>query len=200
VVRLAGAKVTVAAGFALIAAGLIAGTFTRTGTGYGFAAFWITVLGAGLGLALPTAMDAAIGELSADRSGVGSAVITAVRTVGGTLGVAVLGSVLNSACRAHLPPPGSGPAAAADAIRSSVMAAVAAAAKLGSPPLLALVRAAFVHGMDTLLWVCGGITLAGMLLALVFLPWRIATQKPAAQPPEPARAVGQPRPEHGAAA
>jgi EmrB/QacA subfamily drug resistance transporter len=122
VVRLAGAKVTVAAGFALIAAGLIAGTFTTTGTGYGFAALWITVLGAGLGLALPTAMDAAIDELSADRSGVGSAVITAVRTVGGTLGVAVLGSVLNSAYRAHLPPPGSGPAAAADAIRSSVMA------------------------------------------------------------------------------
>ena len=132
VVQLAGAKVTVAAGFALIAAGLIAGTFTRTATGYGFAAFWITVLGAGLGLALPTAMDAAIDELSADRSEVGSAVITAVRTVGGTLGVAVLGSVLNSAYRAHLPLPSSVPPAAATAIRSSVMAGVAAATKLGS--------------------------------------------------------------------
>ncbi len=164
VVRLAGAKVTVASGFALIAAGLIAGTFTGPHTSYRFAALWITVLGAGLGLALPTAMDAAIDELSADRSGVGSAVITAVRTVGGTLGVAVLGSVLNSAYRAHLPLPGV-PAAAATAIRGSVMAGVAAAGKARSVPMLDLVRAAFVHGMDTGLWACGGIALAGCSFA-----------------------------------
>jgi DHA2 family multidrug resistance protein-like MFS transporter len=86
---------------------------------------WITILGAGLGLALPTAMDAAIDQLSADRFGVGSAVITAVRTVGGTFGVAVLGSMLNSAYRGRLPLPGVHAAAAA-VIRSSVMA--------GSPP------------------------------------------------------------------
>ena len=132
VAKLVGAKITVAAGFALITAGLIAGTLTSAGTGYGFAVVWITILGAGLGLALPTAMDAAIDELSADRSGVGSAVITAIRTVGGTFGVAVLGSVLNSAYRARLPLPGVHAAAAA-VIRSSVMAGVAAAHKLGAP-------------------------------------------------------------------
>ncbi len=175
--RLAGAKVTVAAGFALIAAGLITGTFTSAVSGYGFAAMWITVLGAGLGFALPAAMDAAIGQLSAERSGVGSALITAVRTVGGTFGVAVLGSVLNSAYRARLPLPGV-PAAGADVIRKSVMAGVAVAHKLSSPPLLNLVRGAFVHGMDAVLWACGGIGLAGMLLALIFLPWRITTAGP----------------------
>jgi DHA2 family multidrug resistance protein-like MFS transporter len=187
VAKLAGAKVTVAAGFALITAGLIAGTFTTVGSGYGFAAVWITILGAGLGLALPTAMDAALDELSADRSGVGSAVITAIRTVGGTFGVAVLGSVLNSAYQARLPLPHVAAAAAA-VIRGSVMAGVAAAHKLGSLPLLDLVRAAFVHGMDAVLWACAGIGLGGLVLAVVFLPSRLATAaKPAA--PAPATAT-----------
>jgi MFS transporter, DHA2 family, multidrug resistance protein len=190
VARLAGAKATVASGFALISAGLITGTFTTAASGYGFAAAWITLLGAGLGLALPTAMDAAIDELSADRSGVGSAVITAVRTVGGTLGVAVLGSVLSSAYRARLPLPHVPPAAAGE-IRNSVMAGVAAAGKLGSPQLLDTVRSAFVYGMDVLLWVCGGIGLAGMLLALIFLPRRIAQaeKEPAATAAEAAGAI-----------
>jgi MFS transporter, DHA2 family, multidrug resistance protein len=183
VAKLAGAKITVAAGFALITAGLIAGAFTTAGSGYGFAAVWITTLGAGLGLALPTAMDAAIDELPADRSGVGSAVITTIRTVGGTFGVAVLGSVLNSAYRARLPLPHV-PAAAAAVIRSSVMAGVAAAHKLGTPVLLHLVRGTFVHGMDAVLWACGGIGLAGIVLALIFLPARLATAtKPAAPAP-----------------
>jgi DHA2 family multidrug resistance protein-like MFS transporter len=188
VARLAGAKVTVASGFALIVAGLITGTFTTAASGYGFAAVWITVLGAGLGLALPTAMDAAIDELSAERSGVGAAVITAVRTVGGTLGVAVLGSVLSSAYSARLPLPHV-PPAAADVIRKSVMAGVAAAGKLGSPKLLDTVRAAFVHGMNVLLWACAGVGLAGMLLALIFLPRRIAQaeKQPAVTAAEAAR-------------
>jgi MFS transporter, DHA2 family, multidrug resistance protein len=65
------------------------------------------------------------------------------------------------------------PAAATGASRASVVAGVVAAHKLGSLLLPGLVRAAFVHGMDAALWVCGGIGLAGMLLGLVFPPWRI---------------------------
>jgi hypothetical protein len=42
-----GTKVTVAAGFALIIVGLITGMLTRAGSGYGFAAVWITVPGVG---------------------------------------------------------------------------------------------------------------------------------------------------------
>jgi hypothetical protein len=33
-----------------------------------------------------------------------------------------------------------------------------------------MVRSAFVHGLDLLLWACGGIGLAGIALALIFLP------------------------------
>jgi DHA2 family multidrug resistance protein-like MFS transporter len=193
-VKVLGANSVVAAGFALISAGLITGTFTTVASGYGFAVIWIAMLGGGLGLALPTAMDAAIGQLSAERSGVGSAVIAAVRTVGATLGVAVLGSVLSTAYSARLPLPRV-PAAVADVIRSSVMAGVAVARKTGSPPLLGLARSAFVHGMDVLLWACGGIGLAGIVLALIFLPRRLAAadeHQPPAVGAAPAGTAGTP--------
>ena len=68
-------------------------------TGYGFAAAWMATLGAGLGFALPAAMDAALGALAPERSGVGSAVLMAMRQVGGTIGVAVLGTVLAASYR-----------------------------------------------------------------------------------------------------
>src|SRR4051794_39352753 len=81
-------------GFTLVAAGLFAGATTTLDTGYGFAAGWLGVLGAGLGFALPPAMDSALGTLAPERSGVGSAVLLAMRQVGGAVGVAVLGAVL----------------------------------------------------------------------------------------------------------
>jgi len=46
---------------------------------------------------------------------------------------------------------------------------VQVARELGSAPLLDSVRSAFVHGMDLMLWACGGIALLSALLALLFL-------------------------------
>jgi len=83
----------VAVGFVLMAGALFAGATTSVDTGYGFAAAWMAVLGTGLGFAMPAAMNAALGELSPQRSGVGSAVLMAMRQVGGTIGVAVLGTI-----------------------------------------------------------------------------------------------------------
>jgi MFS transporter, DHA2 family, multidrug resistance protein len=167
----AGAKLVVAGGFVLLVAGLVAGARTGTGSGYGFAAIWITVVGLGAGFAMPTALDAAIGALSAARSGVGSGLIQAVRQVGSAIGVAVLGTVLNSSYRGHLDVAGL-PAQAAGAVRESVAAGVEVARQVGSSSLLDLVRAAFVHGMDAMLWVCAGLAVVGVVLALALLPSR----------------------------
>lgn len=181
----AGSKVTVAAGFAIMAAGLIIGTGTGANSGTSFTTVWIAVIGLGLGFALPTSVDAALGELSKERSGVGSALIQAVRQVGATFGVALLGSVINSAYRGRLGVTGL-PAPAADAVRKSVSGGVAVAEKLHSTALLDSVRAAFVHGMQVMLWVCGGLGIAGMLLALGFLPNRKTRGGPEAGGPEAA--------------
>ena len=61
------------------------------------------------------------------------------------------------------------PAPAASAVRSSVGSGAAVAGKLASSSLLDTVRNAFVHGMDLMLWTCGGIAVACALLALIVL-------------------------------
>jgi MFS transporter, DHA2 family, multidrug resistance protein len=171
---LAGAKALVTIGFTLMAVTLGVGATTTASSGTGFAAAWFAVFGLGLGLAMPQAMNAALSALSAERSGSGSALISAMRQVGATIGVAVLGTVLGSVYRAHLSVAGL-PAAAASTAKGSVVAGVQVAHELGSAALLASARNAFVHGMDTMLWVCGGITLASAILALIFLPHQAAT-------------------------
>jgi len=181
----ASAKVLAASGFAIMAVAAAAGASTSARSGTGFAAAWFGLTGLGLGFALPTALNAALGALSPERSGSGSAVITAMRQVGGTVGVAVLGTILASAYRAHLSLAGL-PAAAAAAARSSVAGGITVARAAGSAPLLAEVRTAYVHGMDVMLWGCSGIALAAALLALAFLPRR--ADAPAAAAGEPARA------------
>jgi DHA2 family multidrug resistance protein-like MFS transporter len=184
----AGARLTVATGFALLAVGLGVGATTGVTSGTGFIAAWTMVVGLGMGFGLATASAAALGALPPDRAGVGSAVIQAVNKVGAPFAAAILGSVLNTVYRGRLDLAGV-PGQVAGAMRDSVFAGVTAARQLGSVPLLDSVRAAFVAGMDGMLWACAAIAVAGMVLALVFLPGRAA---PAATPPppEPARVGG----------
>ena len=165
----AGAKVLATVGFTVMAAALAVGAFTTVSSGTSFAAAWLAVAGLGLGFAMPAALNAALGALSAERSGTGSALITAMRQVGATIGVAALGTVLASVYRSHLHLTGL-PTAVTAAVRSGVGPGIEAARKLASAPLLDSVRIAFVHGMDVMLWVCGGIALTSALLALAFLP------------------------------
>ncbi|HEX4831524.1 MAG TPA: DHA2 family efflux MFS transporter permease subunit [Trebonia sp.] len=169
----AGARGLVAAGYLIMTIGLALGALTRASSSTGYAAAWIAVAGLGLGLVMPSAMNVALGELSAERSGSGSALISALRQVGATIGVAILGTLVSNGYTAALGGALHGvPGGAAAAARGSVAGGVAVARQLGSPSLLASVQAAFVHGMDMMLWTCGGIALAAALLAAVFLPRR----------------------------
>jgi hypothetical protein len=152
--------------------------------GNGFTAAWITVAGLGLGLAMPTAMNAAIGAISAERSGTGSALISAMRQVGATIGVAVLGTVLNSAYRGRLDLAGL-PGHVADVVRQSVAGGIAVAHAAGSALLLGTVRTAYLHALDLMLLVCGAIAVTAVLLALAFLPRRRRPEAAAAEPARP---------------
>jgi EmrB/QacA subfamily drug resistance transporter len=169
IVRLVGAKVAVAIGFAILATGLLIGARTSVGSSGLFVAAWTAVVGLGMGLALATSMSAALCELSAERSGVGSAALQAINKLGGPLGIAILGSVLSTAYLARLAVSRL-PAAAAAAARQSVFGAVAVADKIHSPALLSSAHAAFVHGMDLALVVSGAVALVGVALTVVFLP------------------------------
>jgi MFS transporter, DHA2 family, multidrug resistance protein len=184
VAKRATAKLTVAFGFAILTVGLALGATMTTGSGETFIASWSAIAGLGFGLALATAASAALVDLPKENAGVGSAVMQAVQKTGAPLASAVLGSVLISSYRAHLELAGL-PTAAASAVRSSVFAGLAVAHKLGSASLTEQVRSAFVHGIDSMLWVSAGLAVAGVILALAFLPWRATAAV------TPAAATGQ---------
>ena len=65
-------------------------------TGYGRVALALSMMGVGMALAMSPATEAIMGSLPKAKAGIGSAMNDVVREVGGTLGVAVLGSVLAS--------------------------------------------------------------------------------------------------------
>jgi MFS transporter, DHA2 family, multidrug resistance protein len=169
VARVIGAKIAMAVGFGVLAAGLSFGSTTTLGSGGGFLATWMAIAGLGVGLAMATATSAALSELSQDQAGVGSAVLQAVNKIGGPFGTAILGSLLSSAYLAHLNLSGLPPRLVAP-VRQSIFAGVRVAHQDGSTVLLQSVRSAFVHGMDLALVASAGVAVTGAVLALAFLP------------------------------
>lgn len=171
-----GAAATVGCGFAVMAAGYLLGATTSTSDGTGRTAWWIAVVGLGAGIVMPSAMNAALGGLGEQRSGIGTAVVGAIRQVGGTLGVAVLGSVLNTVYRDRVPVAGL-PGAAAGAVRDNVVTAVATARAMGGGGLLGRIASAFVSAMDAMLAVSAAVALVSAVLAVLFLPGRRAGRR-----------------------
>ena len=177
-VRVIGAKFTMAAGLALIAGGLwqISGatvTTTFAGTVLG-----IVLLGAGAGLALPTATGSVLGSVPGTDSGVASATNTTAIQLGGALGVAVIGSLLDTRYQDNITAALAGqhlPQAALTAIQSSLGGALAVAAHAGGAAgqlLTHLAKTAFVNGMDLGLLTGAVVAVAGCLLVLTYLPAR----------------------------
>lgn len=164
-----GRRFTIAGGFLVLAVGMGWGSLMVVGSGDPMIAGWTFTAGVGAGLSLATAASAALGELSADRSGVGAALIQSVTKLGPAFGATILGSVLNATYRAQLQLGGL-PASTASTVRKSVFAGLAVAQHLHSPTLLHSVRAAFVSGMDAGLAVSSGVALVGAIVAVTLLP------------------------------
>ena len=101
VVRL-GNKVVVTAGLLSLSFAYAWISTASAATGYGEIAAQMVFLGLGMGLTSAPATEAVMGAVQTDKAGIGSAVNDATREVGGTLGVAVIGSVFASLYAAHL--------------------------------------------------------------------------------------------------
>jgi EmrB/QacA subfamily drug resistance transporter len=166
---LLGARSVGTAGFAIMAIALAVGTTTSAASGTGFVSAWFAATGFGLGMAMPTMLNAALGALDPERSGSGSALMTAMRQVGAAIGVAVLGTVLSTVYRSKLALTGL-PADVAAAAKSSVGTGVEVALRLRSPQLLTSVHTAYAGGVDVMLWVCAAIAFVAAVLAALFLP------------------------------
>ncbi|MGW9210380.1 MFS transporter [Embleya sp. NPDC055664] len=169
VARVLGVKVAVAVGFVLMAAGLLMGGATGVRSSTWFVALWMGLSGAGMGLAMATSTSAALSEVSEGRSGVEAAVLQAANKVGAPFGSAILGSVALTGYRDRLRVPDLS-AADLHTARSGVFGGAEVAGRVGSAPMSASVRGAFVHGMDLALLVSGGVAVLGLIVALVFMP------------------------------
>lgn len=170
---LLGARTTTAAGLGLLAVAMLGAATTTTGSPEWQLAVFTAAAGAGAGLGLATAAAAAIVELDEAHSGVGTALVQAVTKLGPAIGAAALGTVLATSYQA-LVPTADLPAAAGQAVRSSVFAGLAVARQTGSATLTSEVQSAFVSGMDAAMRWAAVAVAVGVPLAWAFLPRRAA--------------------------
>jgi EmrB/QacA subfamily drug resistance transporter len=191
-----GAKVAMAAGFTLLAAGLALFGTATVDTGYGFVALCLTLMGAGLGMAMTPGLDAIMGAMPEGEFGAGSAVASTFRQVGGAIGVALLGDIYLNRYVATLHLPTALPAPVAHIARQSVGAANAVAAKLPAPvagQVRGAAHAAFMSGLDWTLLLAAGVAMVAAGLVAAFLPGR-KPAAPALKPPMPEAGRDRPQP------
>ena len=175
-----GTKRIVAIGLTNMAIGLIIIGTSEADTAY-FGPVIISMLFLANGLALVTSpsTDAVMGELPREKAGVGSAVNDVSREVGGTLGVAISGSVFASLYGpklGELVAKFNMPSEAVALAKESAGAGFAVAEMSPTPEAAQAVRAAvseaFMHGFHTACFTGAGVAIAGALFAWKFLPAR----------------------------
>jgi hypothetical protein len=97
-----GAARVMAVGLLVVAAGFVMLTFLSADTPYTFVAAAFAVLGAGMGATAAPATGEIMSAVPLSKAGVGSAVNDTTRELGGALGIAILGSIANTAYRASI--------------------------------------------------------------------------------------------------
>jgi EmrB/QacA subfamily drug resistance transporter len=178
IVERIGTTTVVAGGLAIFAAGLTWASTADAATPYIQIALQMVLLGAGLGLTTAPATEAIMGSLSADKAGVGSAVNDTTRELGGTLGVAIVGSVFASIYSSRLDSSATVSALPAE-VRATMERSMAAAQQVIGrlpqpviPDVRAAVNTAFLDGMQVGSLVSAGIAAAAAVVVAVLLPAR----------------------------
>jgi EmrB/QacA subfamily drug resistance transporter len=178
IVERVGTTAVVTGGLATFAAGLAWASTADEATPYIQIALQMVLLGGGLGLTTAPATESIMGSLSADKAGVGSAVNDTTRELGGTLGVAIVGSVFASIYSSRL----SGSTALASLpaeARVTMERSMAAAQRvIGQLPqgvvsdVRAAVNTAFLDGLQMGSLVSAGIALGAAFIVAWLLPAR----------------------------
>lgn len=176
-----GVKPVVAAGLALIAVTLCTVLTLSVETPYWILGTEIACMALGFALVMAPSSNEVMSVVPEENAGVGSALNDTVRQVGGALGVAILGSALNSVYSSHMADQVARlPAAAAGAAQDSVGAATQIAATIGGPAGSALMHGAaeaFTDGIHVAVAVAAGLAVAGMIAVLIFMPRRPAASE-----------------------
>jgi EmrB/QacA subfamily drug resistance transporter len=176
--RMGGTRLTVTAGLALLAAGLVALSQIHLTSGYGFVATGLALAGLGTGSAINAAMDSVMAAAGGDEAGAGASLNSTLRQIGGAVAIAVLGSILSAGYTRSLHPALAAlPASQAAAARGSISQAAQLAARLGGrsgSALQAAAGTAYLHGMSIVMLACAGIAALAAITSLRYLPGRAA--------------------------
>ena len=168
--------IVVGAGLAVVAAGAF--LLSRLGVDSSYWAIFgaFVVMVSGMSIAMAPLTNAIMSGVPRDRAGVGSAMNDVSRELGGSLGVAVLGSILTSqyasALRASL---GGLPGPARGAAEGSLAGAIGVAGQLGDggAQLANAAKQAFVDGMGVAFLVGAVVVAIAALVAGKLLPAEI---------------------------
>ncbi|EST35825.1 MFS transporter [Streptomyces roseochromogenus] len=152
-----GPKAVIPLGFAIAGAGMAWLTGIGLGSHYLSAVLpQLIVIGVGLGMVMPPAMQLATGGVAAEDAGVASATVNAMQQVGGSIGTALLNTLAASAATAYL--------SSRDATSKPVRAQ------------------ATIESYTTAFWWSAGFFAAGALIALVLYRRGVPQQDTEAAP------------------
>lgn len=177
-----GTKIVVTAGMLSFTAAFLWISTVDPSTSYTVIVLQMIPLGLGVGLTATPATEAIMDAVSADRAGIGSATNDAARELGGTLGVAVIGSVYVSLYAGALgasPSVALLPADARELATDSIGAAQIVGQRVGElagpaagQAVLDAATSAFLQGLSVGCVVAAGVTAAGAVISAVLLPAR----------------------------
>ena len=174
-----GTKVVVAAGLAAMSGGsVLAASVTLDSFYWGRVVVSMVLMALGLAMTTGPASEAIMGALPRAKAGAGSAINDTTRELGGTMGVAVIGSVLSSIYGAHIARSLADLGAPSQAVRvaqESIVEGLDTIAALPAAiqgPAVTAVRQSFIDGLSAGSLVAAGVTGTAALAALAWLPAR----------------------------
>ncbi len=175
-----GTRIVVATGLFSMAAGLIVAAFNSEATTDYWGPIIVAMILLALGLSSITAptTEAVMGSVPDEQRGAAAGVNNTTRELGGTLGVAIFGSIfassyaprISSAFRSLPIPPG--PKAAAGQSMAAALAVVDHAPRAARPLLDAIAVTAFHSGLRSACLAGAGVAVLGGVAAFALLPGR----------------------------
>jgi EmrB/QacA subfamily drug resistance transporter len=164
VVQRFGTRATVASGLGLVAAGIASLALLPASPNYLHVALGLSITASGMALAMSPTTDLLMSSVPRTKAGMGAAMNDTTRELGGSLGVAVLGSVLASQYASSLSSAAASlPAGAVGAAKASLPGALHVAASLPAgqaAEFAATARSAWMHGLS-LSMIVGALIIAG---------------------------------------
>ncbi|MCU1391460.1 MAG: putative drug resistance transporter, partial [Ilumatobacteraceae bacterium] len=169
-----GVRALLTAGSLFVAGGLaFIALFGSIDGGYLSVLPGLVLVGIGMGLSMTPGTTAITSSLPEDKQGVASALNDTVREIGGAVGIALLGSVLNSGYRSSVASATTTlPADAANVVKEGIGGAYTVAGQLGAdgPRVLHAAQNAFVSGWVQSLWVGAAMAAVGATTVFLWAP------------------------------